>query len=99
MDEARKCRRWRAFRRRQRGPDLRSQGGQAIIEYLLILILSLAFLRFVFFHPDHGLKAQIDKTMLRLGSYLEQNLKSGTKPGGDGEKSLDAFAGTSRWKN
>jgi hypothetical protein len=37
--------------------------------------------------------------MLRLGSHLENNLKTGSKPGGDGEKSLEAFVGTDRWTN
>ena len=90
MDEAQIQKR-RRRRRRQRG--------QAVLEFILILLVSMMFLRFVFFHRDYGFKAMLDKTMLRLGSFLEQNLKSGTKPGADGEKSLDAFAGTSRWSN
>jgi hypothetical protein len=95
MEEARKRRLSRLFCL----PRLRSQRGQAMVEYILILILSLAFLRFVFFNQEYGFKAMLDKTMLRLGSYLEANLKTGTKPGDDGVKSLDAFAGTGRWSN
>ena len=53
----------------------------------------------MFFNKDFGFKAMLDKTMLRIGSHLENNLKSGTKVGGDGEKSLDAFAGTDTWSN
>lgn len=90
MDEARKKKK-RKF--------LRSQRGQALLEFMLILILSLAFLRFVFFNKEYGFKASLDKTMLRLGSFLEGNLKTGTKVGNDGEKSLDGFAGTGRWSN
>ena len=96
MDEARKSP--RLFFRR---PKIRSQKGQAILEFLLILLISISFLRFVFFNKDFGFKAMLDKTMLRLGSHLENNLKSGTgiKVGNEGEKSLDAFAGTERWSN
>lgn len=99
MDEARTC--ISRMLRRLRPPVslLRKQSGQAIVEYLLILILSLTFLRFVYFNREYGFKAGLDKTMLRLGSFLEGNLKSGTKPGSDGVKSLDAFAGTNRWSN
>jgi hypothetical protein len=78
---------------------LRSQRGQAVLEFLLILLLSIAFLRFVFFNKEYGFKASLDKTMLRVGSFLEGNLKTGTKIGSDGEKSLDGFAGTGRWSN
>jgi uncharacterized protein (UPF0333 family) len=78
---------------------LRSQRGQAVLEFMLILLLSIAFLRFVFFNKEYGFKASLDKTMLRVGSFLEGNLKTGTKIGADGEKSLDGFAGTSRWSN
>ena len=94
MEEARKRRRFR-FRR----PNLRRQRGQAIIEFMLVLILSLVFLRFVFFNRTYGFQAMLDKTMLRLGSHLENNLKTGVKAGADGEKSLDAFAGTNQWTN
>ena len=97
MDEAtaRKRRIWRRFR----PPSLRSQRGQTIIEYILMLLLALGFTRFVFFNRDYGLKAMLDNTMLRFGVFLEQNLKTGTKRGGDGIKSLEAFAGTDRWSN
>jgi hypothetical protein len=77
----------------------RNQSGQAFMEYILVLILAVVFLRFVFFNRDYGFKASLDRTMLRLGSYLEANLKTGAKPGGDGTKSLEAFAGTKAWKN
>jgi hypothetical protein len=87
----------RNFLRTLRGA--RNQRGQAFIEYLLVIFLSLAFLRFVFFNKEYGFKASLDKTMLRLGSHLEANLKTGAKPGGDGVKSLEPFAGTSRWSN
>jgi hypothetical protein len=80
-------------------PRLRSQRGQAIVEYILILILSIGFTRFVFFNKEFGAKAMVDKTMLKLGSFLEQNLKTGTKTGADGVKSLEAFGGTNRWSN
>ncbi len=95
MDEAQK-RFFFFFRRR---PKIRSERGQAILEFLLILLVSLAFLQLVFFNKEFGFKASLDKTMLRLGSYLEANLKSGTKLGPDGVKSMDGFAGVSRWSN
>lgn len=103
MDEASStCQRGRTGllqRIRNARPRLRSQRGQAIIEYILVILISLTFTRFVFFNKEFGFKSAIDKTMLRLGSFLEQNLKTGTKPGGDGVKSLEAFGGTSRWTN
>ena len=80
-------------------PRLRGQRGQAIVEYILVLIMAIGFTRAVFFNKEFGAKAMIDKTMLRLGSFLEQNLKTGVKTGGDGVKSLEAFGGTSRWSN
>jgi len=87
------------LRRRFQVPQCKNQKGQAFVEYMLVLIISIAFLRFVFFNREFGLKANLDRTMLRLGSYLELNLKTGTKPGDDGVKSLDAFAGSNRWRN
>lgn len=87
----------RIFRRRF--SMLRNQKGQAFLEFALVLLLSLAFLRFVFFNKDYGFKASLDRTMLRLGTRLEMNLKSGTKLGDDGKKSLEPFAGVSRWNN
>jgi hypothetical protein len=53
----------------------------------------------VFFNTNYGFKGILQKTMLRLGSFLENNLKSGTKIGGDGKLSLDPYAGTDRWSN
>ncbi len=84
---------------RRSRPSLRNQRGQAIVEYILILIISLGFTRFVFFNKEFGFKAMVDKTMMRLGSFAEQNLKTGTKAGGDGQKSLEAYGGTGRWTN
>lgn len=82
------------YRRRRK-----SQNGQTIVEYLLVLILCLSFTRFVYFNKDFGFKAILDKTMLRMGSFLELNLKSGTKAGGDGQYSLDQYAGADTWSN
>ncbi len=95
MDEA-------TFRKRRRSifsTRRRAQRGQAMVEYLLIFAISIFFLRYVYFNKEFGFKATLDKTMLRLGSYLEQNLKTGTQAGPEGEKSLDAYAGTGRWNN
>lgn len=76
------------------------QRGQAITEYVLVLIIALVFTHQVFFNNNWGFKGVLQKTMLRLGSFLEQNLKSGTKVGGaDGKLSLDPYAGTDRWSN
>ena len=87
-------------RKRRRFPRLRSAKGQAFLEFLLILLVAVFFLRFVFFHRQYGFKGMLDRTMLRLGSHLEGNLKTGTRvSGGDGQKSLDPFAGTGRWSN
>jgi hypothetical protein len=81
-----------------RGP-VRGQRGQALIEYVLVLIIALVFTHQVFFNTNYGFKGILQKTMLRLGSFLENNLKSGTKIGGDGKLSLDPYAGTDRWSN
>lgn len=78
---------------------LRSQRGQSLVEYVLILVIALAFTRLIYFNKTFGFKASLDKTMLTLGVYLEQNLKSGTKLGAQGENSVDGFAGTSNWSN
>ena len=93
MEEARRP------RRVSRRPNFRRQRGQAILEFMLILLIAVAFLRVVFFNKSFGFKAMLDKTMLRLGSHLENYLKTGTKSGGSGVKSLDAFAGTNQWNN
>lgn len=85
-----------------RTPRLRgcNERGQAIVEYVLILFLAFLFTRLVFFHEEFGMKAMMDRTMLRLGSFLEMNLKTGTKAGpGPTEKSLEPFAGTNSWRN
>lgn len=79
---------------------VRNQRGQAIVEYILVLIIAFTFTHQVFFNSNWGFKGMFQKTMLRLGSFLEQNLKTGTKVGGsDGKTSLDPFAGTDRWSN
>lgn len=77
----------------------RKQRGQAIVEYLLLLGITVFFARFIFFDPEYGLFGIINKGMLRVGTHLEQNLKSGTQPGGPGTGSTDQFAGASSWKN
>lgn len=89
---------WTKLCARLRGR-LKNQRGQAVVEYLLVLIIAFTFTHQVFFNKEWGFKGMLQKTMLRLGSYLEQNLKSGTKVGGDGKLSLDPFAGTDRWSN
>lgn len=76
------------------------QKGQALVEYVLVLLIALTFTHQVFFNQNWGFRGILQKTMLRLGSFLEQNLKSGTKVGGaDGKLSLDPYAGTDRWTN
>jgi hypothetical protein len=57
------------------------------------------FTRFVYFNKEYGFKAILDKTMLRMASFLELNLKTGTKSGGDGQYSLDPYAGVETWSN
>lgn len=84
---------------RKRKSKLRSERGQALVEYLLVLILALMFTRAIYFNKEFGFKGILDKTMLRLGSYLEMNLKSGTQLGPNGKNSLDAYAGTDAWSN
>lgn len=81
-----------------RAPGL-NQKGQSLVEYALVLLISITFTFQVFFNPKFGFKGIMQTTMLRLGSFLEQNLKSGTQVGGDGKKSLEPFAGTNRWNN
>lgn len=89
------ARKWISFRLIRR-----DQRGQAILEYMLVLLLAVTFLRLIYFNRDFGFKASLDKTMLRLGSYLEANLKTGAGPTGEeGQKSLEPFAGTGRWNN
>jgi hypothetical protein len=73
--------------------------GQTLVEYLLIVILALTFSRFIYFNEKFGVQPNFERTMIRLGSYLEGNLKSGTKNGEQGQNSNDAFAGTSTWTN
>ncbi len=78
---------------------LRNRRGQAMVEYLLIVILALVFTRFIYFNKNFGFKASLDKTMLRLGVYLEHNLKSGTTIGSTGHHSTDGFTGIDSWSN
>ncbi len=79
---------------------LRNQRGQAVVEYILVLLIAFVFAHQVFFNPRWGFKSVLQNTMLRLGSFLEQNLKTGTKVGGsNGELSLHPYAGTDRWSN
>ncbi len=77
----------------------RKQSGQAMIEYILIFVVSLVFARYVFFHEEFGINAMLDRMMMRVGTNLEQNLKTGTAPGGVGKGSLAPFAGTNTWNN
>lgn len=80
----------------------RSQRGQGIVEFILILMLGLVLTRFVYFHKDFGLSASIENMMLRLGGFLEKNLKSGTGQNGGsdaGKESTNKFMGTGAWKN
>lgn len=96
MEEARKgifCLKRRIGKRK------RSERGQALVEFVLVLVLALFFTRLIYFNKDFGFKALLDKTMLRLGSFLELNLKTGTQQGPDGRQSLDAYAGTNQWSN
>lgn len=97
MDEARQSVLSRLLRRLRR--PLRGERGQSLVEFVLVLILALFFTRIIYFNKEFGFKALLDKTMLRLGSYLELNLKSGTQAGQESKKSLDGYAGTSQWNN
>lgn len=90
----------RATRRWVRYRPLGNERGQAIVEYMLVIIIAFTFTHQVFFNTNFGFKSILQKTMLRLGSFLEQNLKTGTKVGGNnGRLSLEPYAGTDRWSN
>lgn len=91
MDEAAKKKTQLSRRRRQ--------SGQAMVEFLLILLVALFFTRLVYFHPQYGFKGMLDRMMLRLGSYLEKDLKAATRPGGNGQAANDPYAGTDAWSN
>ncbi len=80
-------------KRRQR------QSGQAMIEYILLLGLMVVFARFIFFSPEFGFNGLLNRGMLRLGSFLEQNLKTGTQPGPQGRATSEPFAGAANWNN
>lgn len=75
------------------------QAGQAMVEYLILLSFMLFFAHFIFLHGEYGLKGLLNRTMLRLGVHLEQNLKSGTGSGNAGERSREPYAGASTWSN
>ncbi len=80
----------------------KKQSGQTIVEFILVLTLALTFTRYVYYNRDFGFKGALDKMMLRLGAYLEQNLKSGVGLNlqqATGQGSPDKFMGTSAWKN
>lgn len=77
----------------------RSQRGQALLEYMLLLFVGLVFARFIFFHPEFGIKGNIDKFVLRLGAHLETDLKSGTGPSGDTGAATAPYAGLGNWDN
>jgi hypothetical protein len=49
------------------------QAGQATVEYILILSFALTFAIFL----TRGLISSVDRGMLRLGSQIEKDLKSG----------------------
>lgn len=86
-------------RARKRGAK-RRQSGQAIVEYLLLTMLVIGFARFIFFSNDYGIYGLLNKGMLRLGSALEQNLKSGTQSGSSQNAgSTDPFGGIGAWNN
>jgi len=93
MDEATGKKRFIFFRLRKK------ERGQALVEYLLILTVVVLFTRMVYFNKNFGFQASLEKTILRLGAHLEQNLKSGTRIGENGKNSVDSFAGTSSWSN
>lgn len=111
MDEARAHKtRWRVFQTRPHSDHKNSvaarklrkrrQRGQAVVEYILIMVVSLFFARFIFFNNEFGINAQLDRMMMRLGANLEQNLKTGAGPGGAGKGSLEPFAGAAgTWNN
>jgi hypothetical protein len=90
MDEAAK---------KQKRISRKRQAGQAMVEFLLILLVALFFTRLVYFHPQYGFKGMLDRMMLRLGSYLEKDLKAAARPGGNGQAANDPFAGTDAWIN
>ena len=80
----------------------RNERGQSIVEFLLVLSLGLVLARFIYFHPQFGFKGSLDNMMLRLGGFLEQNLKAGVglnSAGSVGQDSTSKFMGTGACKN
>lgn len=94
MEEATK-RRGLSTRAKRSG---RSQAGQAMVEYLLIMAVTIGFASFIYFNKDYGVKGLLDKMILRLGSYLEKDLRAavGTQQGHD---STHPFGGPGQWTN
>ncbi|MCM2276610.1 MAG: hypothetical protein NDJ89_00865 [Oligoflexia bacterium] len=56
----------------------RDEGGQATLEYILILSFSVAAAAAL----SRGLLAALQKGVLSLGAQLERNLKTGRAPAG-----------------
>lgn len=55
---------------------LRDEGGQATVEYILLLSFSLL----VVISFARGLMSSIDRGILRFGGQLEKDLKTGRAP-------------------
>ena len=94
MQDADKRKSGRSRRQRRR-----RQRGQAMVEYILLIVMSLLFARYVFFHEEFGINGLLNRMMMRLGANLEQNLKSGTGPGNSGKQPLEPYAGAGTWNN
>lgn len=76
------------------------QSGQALLEYILLLFVALAFAQFLFFSPEYGIKGNVDKFMLKLGAHLETDLKSGAGPnGGSRGGAATPYSGIGQWTN
>lgn len=87
------------FRRFRKLNKAMNQGGQALIEYLLVILLALGFAHFIFFNKTFGVQPNFERTMLQIGGYLEANLRSGTKVGPQGTSSNHEYAGDGNWNN
>ena len=88
--------RLRFFKRKK---SKKKQSGQAMVEFLLMFLIAISFTRFMYFNPNFGVKGMIDGMMLRLGSFLEHDLKSGTRSGDIGQATTDTFCGINAWNN